>query len=39
MIPDFIPVFGLLDDITICAFSGWILKNGIDQKPGKIPEY
>ena len=39
MIPDFIPVFGLLDDITICAFSGWVLKNGIDQNPGNIPEY
>ena len=39
MIPDFIPIFGLLDDIAISAFSGWILKNGIDQNPGKIPEY
>lgn len=39
MVPDFIPIFGLLDDMTICAFSGWILKNGIDQNPGKKLEY
>ena len=38
MIPDFVPIFGLMDDMAICAFTGWNLKNGIEQNPGRNPE-